>query len=61
MAGSVQPSARALSALSLFATLGTLTEAGLAVLRLDFTAALQEALATLLTGTLARAGALRGC
>ena len=33
----------------------------LAVLRLDFTAALEEALATLLTGTLARAGALPGC
>jgi AcrR family transcriptional regulator len=33
----------------------------LAVLRLDFTSALEEALATLLTGTLARAGALPGC
>jgi AcrR family transcriptional regulator len=33
----------------------------LAVLRLDFTPALEEALATLLTGTLARAGALPGC
>jgi len=33
----------------------------LAVLRLDFTAALEEALATLLTGTLARAGGLAGC
>jgi hypothetical protein len=33
----------------------------LAVLRLDFTEALEEALATLLTGTLARAGALPGC
>jgi Tetracyclin repressor-like, C-terminal domain len=33
----------------------------LAVLRLDFAAALEEALATLLTGTLARAGALPGC
>jgi AcrR family transcriptional regulator len=33
----------------------------LAVLRLDFTTALEEALATLLTGTLARAGALPGC
>jgi AcrR family transcriptional regulator len=33
----------------------------LAVLRLDFTAALEEALATLLTGTLARAGALPDC
>ena len=32
----------------------------LAVLRLDFTPALEEALATLLTGTLARAGALPG-
>jgi hypothetical protein len=32
----------------------------LAVLRLDFTPALEEALATLITGTLARAGALRG-
>ena len=32
----------------------------LAVLRLDFAAALEEALATLLTGTLARAGALPG-
>ena len=33
----------------------------LAVLRLDFAPALEEALATLLTGTLARAGALPGC
>jgi AcrR family transcriptional regulator len=33
----------------------------LAVLRLDFTPALEEALATLLTGTLVRAGALPGC
>jgi AcrR family transcriptional regulator len=33
----------------------------LAVLRLEFTPALEEALATLLTGTLARAGALPGC
>ena len=32
----------------------------LAVLRLDFTAALEEALGTLITGTLARAGALPG-
>jgi hypothetical protein len=32
----------------------------LAVLRLDFATALEEALATLITGTLARAGALRG-
>jgi AcrR family transcriptional regulator len=33
----------------------------LAVLRLDFTPALEEALATLLAGALARAGALPGC
>ena len=32
----------------------------LAVLRLDFTAALEEAIGTLITGTLARAGALPG-
>jgi AcrR family transcriptional regulator len=32
----------------------------LAVLRLDFATALEEAIATLITGTLARAGALRG-
>jgi AcrR family transcriptional regulator len=36
------------------------SDPSLAVLRLDFTAALEEAIGTLITGTLARAGALPG-
>jgi AcrR family transcriptional regulator len=48
-----QPSASVLAAYE--------ADPSLAVLRLDFTAALEEALATLLAGTLARAGALPGC